>query len=76
MNLLEKTKQFLLKNNLIYTETNIINIVKKEYVCYYRDEKTRNKIIDSFSSLDQDKVEFMETQYMGHFLANHCDNLI
>lgn len=76
INLLEKTKRFLLKNNLIYTDTNIINIVKKEYLCYYRDEETRNKIINSFSLLDKNKVEFMETQYMGHFLASYCDNLI
>ena len=24
---------------------------------------------------DTNKVEFLQTHYMGHFLANYCDNL-
>lgn len=75
INLLKKTKDFLIKNNFIYNDSRIINMIKKEYICYYRNQDIRNKILFDFSLLDKEKIEYMETQYMGHFLANYCDNL-
>lgn len=70
------TKTFLIDKSII-DDTNIINNIQIiKYNCAYREPILRNDIINIFESLDKNYVEFIQTHYMGHFLANYCDNLI
>jgi len=69
------TKKFLLEKKLIDETTQILNLTEKKYNCAYRSPEIRENIIHKFNNLDINKVEFLQTHYMGHFLANYCDNL-
>tara|TARA_Y100001980_G_C14547574_1_gene328231 strand:+ start:470 stop:1441 length:972 start_codon:yes stop_codon:yes gene_type:complete len=69
------TKKFLLEKKLIDEKTIILNLIEKKYYCAYRCPEIREDIIHMFNKLDTNKVEFLQTHYMGHFLANYCDNL-
>lgn len=72
----DDTKKFLLEKNIIDESSIISNIIEKKYHCAYRVPDIRNSIVKIFEKFDKNSVEFLQTHYMGHFLANYYDNLI